>query len=175
MLLVGPSRTFLRYIDQVLPSLGETGVVATTVAELVPGVQVTGTDSPRAAQVKGRASMAEVLARAVRARQRVPEAAVSFTLDGQALTIRPQDVAAAIARARRQHRPHNQARVGFVRDMLGRLAEQYLVQLGMDAHDEDRADVLEELRTHRDVRVALNLAWLPLTPQGLLADLYAKP
>lgn len=175
VLLVGPSRTFLRYIDQVLPSLGETGVVATTIAELVPGVVVTGTDSPLAATVKGRTAMAEVLARAVHARERVPAHPVHLTLDGHRLVIRPQDVAAAIARARRQHRPHNQARVGFVRDMLNRLAEQYLAQLGPEAQDEDRADVLEDLRTHRDVRVALNLAWMPLTPRGLLADLYAKP
>lgn len=175
VLLVGPSRTFLRYIDQVLPSLGETGVVTTTIAELVPGLTATGQDSPAAARIKGRRQMADVMARAVRARQRVPAAPVRITVDRVVVWIRPDDVASAIARTRRLHRPHNLARVAFVRDMLGRLAEQYVRQLDGTVDAEDRAQVVEDLRSDRDVRVALNLAWMPLTPQGLLADLYAKP
>jgi DNA helicase IV len=175
VLLIGPSRTFLRYIDQVLPSLGETGVVATTLAELVPGVRAIGVDTPAAARLKGRTEMAAVLARAVRARERVPAEPVEIRLDGRTVTIRPADVATSIGRARRLHRPHNLARVAFVRDMLGRLTDQYLGQLGGPVDAADRAEVLEDLRADRDVRVALNLAWMPLTPQGLLTDLYAKP
>ncbi|MBU4215782.1 MAG: AAA family ATPase [Actinobacteria bacterium] len=175
VLLVGPSRTFLRYIDQVLPSLGETGVVTTTIAELVPGLQATGQENPDTARVKGRRQMAEVMARAVRARQRVPAAPVRITVDRIVVWIRPDDVAAAIARTRRQHRPHNLARISFVRDMLGRLADQYVRQLAGTVDSEDRAQVIEDLRSERDVRVALNLAWMPLTPEGVLGDLYAKP
>ena len=62
VLLVGPSRTFLRYVEQVLPSLGETGVVSTTIADLVPGVRARGVEDPRAHEIKGRALWAEVLA-----------------------------------------------------------------------------------------------------------------
>ncbi|MFC8192258.1 HelD family protein [Cellulomonas sp. NPDC057328] len=175
VLLVGPSRTFLRYIDQVLPSLGETGVVTATVAELVPGVEARGTEDDAVATVKGRAVMARVVARAVRQRQRVPAEPVRVRVDGRTVVVRPDDVAAAIARARRQHKPHNQARVTFVRDMLSRLAEQYVQQLAWDVPPEDRAEIVEDLRTTREIRVALNLAWMPLTPQGLVRDLYAKP
>ncbi|MDM7832042.1 AAA family ATPase [Cellulomonas sp. MW9] len=175
VLLVGPSRTFLRYIDQVLPSLGETGVVTTTIAEIVPGVLATGDEPEHVAEIKGRASMAAVIARAVRDRQRVPAQAATARIDGIAVEIRPGDVASAINRARRQHRPHNQARVTFVRDMLGRLADQYAAQLGWEVQPDERAEIIGELRADRDVRVALNLAWMPLTPQKLLADLYAKP
>lgn len=175
VLLIGPSRTFLRYIDQVLPSLGETGVVTMTVAELVPGVQAPGTEPPASARIKGDLAMADVLARAVRARQRVPAAPASVVLDGRTVQVMPDDVRAVIGRTRRLHRPHNLARVSFVREMLGRLADQYLAQLGSRVDATDRAEVVEDLRTHRDVRVALNLAWMPLTPQGLLGDLYAKP
>ena len=64
VLLVGPSRTFLRYVEQVLPSLGETGVVSTTIADLVPGVRARGVEDPRAHEIKGRALWAEVLRRA---------------------------------------------------------------------------------------------------------------
>ncbi|WP_051681688.1 AAA family ATPase [Cellulomonas sp. HZM] len=175
VLLVGPSRTFLRYIDQVLPSLGETGVVTTTVAELVPGVRATGTEDDAVAELKGRAVMARVIAKAVRDRERVPAEAVTVRIDGRTVVIRPDDVAGAIARARRNHRPHNQARVAFVRDMLSRLADQYVAQLAFDVPPDERGEILEDLRSHRDVRVALNLAWMPLTPQKLLEDLWAKP
>ena len=175
VLLVGPSRTFLHYIDQVLPSLGENGVVTTTVAELYPGVTAHGTEPDEIAEIKGRALWAQVLVRAVRARQRVPAQAVEARVDGRTIVVRPGDVAAAIARARRQHRPHNLARATFVRDMLGRLADQYIEQLVFGVSSEDRGEVIEELRTTRAIRVALNLAWLPLTPEGLVGDLFAKP
>jgi hypothetical protein len=72
VLVVGPSATFLRYIDQVLPSLGEAEVVLSTVEELLPGVVVTGAESPDASRIKGRLQMADVIARAVRAVRRNP-------------------------------------------------------------------------------------------------------
>ncbi len=175
VLLVGPSRTFLRYIDQVLPSLGETGVVTTTIADLVPGVVASGDEPEHVAQIKGRAVMARVIARAVSDRQRVPAEPTTVRIDGRAVVVRPQDVAQAIARARRLHRPHNLARVAFVRDMLSRLAAQYVDQLAFDVPPDERAEILEDLRSTREIRIALNLAWMPLTPQKLLADLYAKP
>src|SRR5690606_41863909 len=79
---------FLRYIDQVVPSLGGTGVVSATIADLLPAVVADGEEDPRAAQVKGRAVMARVVRRAVRARERVPPADVPGRLDGDALLIR---------------------------------------------------------------------------------------
>ena len=175
VLLVGPSRTFLRYIDQVLPALGETGVVTTTLSELYPGVLGVAEEAAEVAELKGRAVMARIIARAVRARQRVPAAPVSVRIDGRVVEVRPSDVASAIARAQRQHRPHNQARVSFVRDMLSRLAEQYATQLGFPVPADERAELVEELRTTREIRVALNLAWMPLTAEKLVSDLYAKP
>lgn len=175
VLLVGPSHTFLRYIDQVLPSLGETGVVATTVAELFPGVVANGVEADAVAEVKGRAVWKQIVRRAVRQRERVPERPVEVRIDGKVVRVLPADVRAAIAHARRGHRPHNLARVAFVREMLGRLADQYVAQLGMAVAPEDRAEVLEDLRTTREVKIALNLAWMPLTPQGLIGSLFTRP
>lgn len=175
VLLLGPSRTFLRYIDQVLPSLGETGVVTATVADLFPGLTAEAAEPDDVAEVKGRPVMAQVIARAVRQRQRTPQQPVDVTLDGRTVTVHPRDVSEAIARARRAGRPHNLARVSFVRDMLGRLASQYVETLGQDIPAEDRAEIVEELRTTREVRIALNLAWMPLTPERLVSDLLTKP
>ncbi len=172
VLLLGPSRVFLRYIEQVLPSLGETGVVSTTLGELIPGISATAQDSPRVARIKGRRAWAGIISRAVKAKQRVlPEQ--ELHVGGVVLTLRPQEVREAQARARRTGHPHNRARVTFVRAMLASLAQQYLEQIG--GAGEDPAQVVDDIRSARDVRVALNLCWMPLTATGLIEELFAKP
>lgn len=171
VLLIGPSRVFLRYIEQVLPALGETGVVASTMADLVPGISATGTEDPALVELKGRPVWAGIIERAVKARQRVlPER--QMDVGGVKLVLLPAQVRDAQARARRSGQPHNRARVTFVRAMLTALASQYLEQIGGDG--EDPATVVEEIRSARDVRIALNLCWMPLTATGLISDLYAK-
>ncbi|MFJ8168699.1 HelD family protein [Streptomyces sp. NPDC094473] len=66
-LVVGPNRSFLHYIEQVLPALGELEVQQATVEDLVAArVEVRGTDDAAAAVIKGDARMAEVLRRAIR-------------------------------------------------------------------------------------------------------------
>ena len=132
VLLVGPSRTFLRYIDQVLPSLGETGVVTTTVAELYPGIAATATEDEAVAELKGRALWARRhRPRRARPRARSRRSRCTCASTGTTWSSGPNDIASAIARARRNHQPHNQARVTFVRDMLGRLADQYVDAAGL--------------------------------------------
>jgi DNA helicase IV len=175
VLVVGPSSAFLRYIDQVLPSLGETGVVSTTVGDLIPGIRATAVDEGQVARLKGLLLWRKIVRRAVRARERVPERETEVRVEGHDFVIRPKDVSDAIARARRTHKPHNLARAAFVRDMLDRLTDQYRDFTGAPLSGEDRASVFEDLRSDRDVRVALNIAWLPITPEKLVRDLYAKP
>ncbi|MFC8174822.1 MULTISPECIES: HelD family protein [unclassified Streptomyces] len=71
-LVIGPNRSFLQYIEQVLPALGELEVRQATVDDLVAHVEVRGTDAAATAVVKGDARMAEVLRRAVRSHVRLP-------------------------------------------------------------------------------------------------------
>ncbi|MGI5470325.1 HelD family protein [Streptomyces sp. CA-132043] len=71
-LVIGPNKSFLHYIEQVLPALGELEVKQATVDDLVAHVEVRGTDDAAAAMVKGDARMAEVLRRAVRAHVTMP-------------------------------------------------------------------------------------------------------
>ncbi|MGK5532808.1 HelD family protein [Streptomyces sp. URMC 129] len=71
-LVIGPNRSFLRYIEQVLPALGELEVKQCTVDDLVAHVPVRGRDSAAAARIKGDARMARVLRRAVRSGVRMP-------------------------------------------------------------------------------------------------------
>jgi DNA helicase IV len=70
VLVVGPSGVFMRYIERVLPSLGETAVALRSLGDVVDGVHATRRDDPQVAEVKGAAAMAEVLRRT--ARQFVP-------------------------------------------------------------------------------------------------------
>ncbi|GAB2632615.1 AAA family ATPase [Nocardioides ginkgobilobae] len=78
VLVVGPSGVFMRYIERVLPSLGETAVALRSLGEVVDGVRATRQDEPAVADVKGSARMAEVLRRA--ARQQAPGSPTSFRL-----------------------------------------------------------------------------------------------
>ncbi len=78
VLVVGPSGVFMRYIERVLPSLGETAVALRSLGEVVDGVRATRRDEPAVAAVKGSARMAELLRRA--ARQQVPGSPREFRI-----------------------------------------------------------------------------------------------
>ncbi|WP_322783103.1 HelD family protein [Actinomyces bowdenii] len=176
VLLVGPSRTFLRYVEQVLPSLGETGVVSTTIADLVPGVRARGVEPAAVAEIKGDAIWAQILSRAVRDLQRVPDQPRTIEVQGTRLRLEPRDVREAIARARRSGKPHNLAREPFVLWLLERLTDQFAAATRQDASDADtRAWIREDIRTSRDARREINLCWMPMTPAGLLERLWARP
>ncbi|WP_314148863.1 UvrD-helicase domain-containing protein [uncultured Leifsonia sp.] len=178
VLVVGPSNAFLRYIEAVLPSLGETGVVMQSLGELFPGVEATAVDGAEAARLKGDVSMARLLSRAVKSRQKAPEEPQAIVVDNERLVVQPELVQRAIAKAQRSGKPHNVARVTFVKHALAELTDQLAAQLragGSTIDDADLKVLREDLRTSYDVRVLLNTAWLPLTPQKLLQDLYARP
>ncbi|WP_078874954.1 HelD family protein [Streptomyces sp. NRRL F-5053] len=72
LLVVGPNRAFLRYISEVLPSLGEVGVRQCRVADLLPAHEVRAEDPPRTTALKHSARMATVLHRALHSRVRPP-------------------------------------------------------------------------------------------------------
>ncbi|MEV4305419.1 ATP-binding domain-containing protein [Nonomuraea sp. NPDC049624] len=176
VLILGPNLTFLRYIEQVLPSLGETDVLLSTVGELYPGVTATRRDRPEVAAVKGDARMAQVIERAVRERQKVPRKPVELTVGRLTLTVDRAMLDAAKNKAVRSRRPHNQARAVFVRSLLNALARQQARKIGKGLIDDDElADLREELRTEPVVKAALNRLWPYLTPQRLLLGLYGSP
>ena len=178
VLVVGPTRAFLTYIEEVLPSLGETGVVMQSLGELYPGVSADTDDPPATAQLKGSKQMTTLLRTAVESRQKVPAGASTVEVTGERLVVQPALIADALHRAQRTGKPHNLARVAFVKQALSALTAQLADQLrarGGTLDDEDLVVLREDVRTSYDVRVLLNTAWLPLTPQKLLADLYARP
>jgi DNA helicase IV len=178
VLVVGPSRAFLQYINAVLPSLGETGVVLSSLGQLYPGVEATEEDAPAVAALKGSAEMAALVRRAVRSRQRVPAEPITLEINGEKLVLEPSVIAEAMTKARESGKPYNEGRVQFVKNVLAQLTRQLADQLrrrGSTVDDSDLAYLREDIRTAYDVRVALNTAWLPLTPEKLVEDLYARP
>jgi len=121
VLVVGPSPTFLGYVADVLPGLGETGAVLSTVAELVPGVRADRDETPQVAQLKGRPEMAAVVAAAIQARQGA-DRAVSVEIDGDRLTLSASFLRSAVGQARATRLPHNRARARFAQRVLPELA-----------------------------------------------------
>jgi DNA helicase IV len=174
ILVIGPNATFLRYISQVLPSLGETDVVLSSVAELYPGVKAAADDNPEAAVVKGDLKMVQVLRRAVRNRQQVPPGDLDITADGIRLTVPGEACLRARDRARALHKPHNVARKLFVTELLGALAAAEAAALGRPVEPEDIPYARARLWDEPPVRAALDDLWPFLTPQRLVAGLLAE-
>src|SRR3984957_20556809 len=174
VLVIGPNATFLRYISQVLPSLGETDVVLSSMAELFPGVAAAPDDDPAAAQIKGDPKMVNVLRRAVRDRQQVPRGDLEVTADGVPMTVPREVVLRARDRARGQRRPHNVARKLFVTDLLGALAQAEARALGRPLDPDDLPYTRARLWDEAPVRAAGDGLWPFLTPQRLVAGILAS-
>lgn len=175
VLVIGPSSTFLHYIDQVLPSLGETGVVSRTIADLIPGVIATGHDDPRAAKLKGERRMAKAIANAVAARERIPSELPTIRINGFTCPMLRVDLEQAITDAKRTRQPHNKARESFVHSMLIAMRNRYVEQLDYTPEQAELNDVMQQLRMNDALRKTLNLAWLPMTGTWLVDQLFAKP
>ncbi|MEU6386282.1 ATP-dependent DNA helicase [Streptomyces bauhiniae] len=182
VLIVGPNPAFLGYIGEVLPSLGETGVLLATVGELFPGVKATATDTPEAAVVKGRAAMADVLAAVVAERQALPDPVIAVEHDREVLMLDEGLVATARERTRAAKLPHNAAREHFEGHILNTLTDLYAERVGTDPYDGssllDPADITQirdELAENPEVWAAIDQLWPRITPRRLVADFLAEP
>ncbi|MET9152007.1 ATP-dependent DNA helicase [Streptomyces griseoflavus] len=182
VLIVGPNPAFLGYIGEVLPSLGETGVLLATVGELYPGVRTTRTDTPEAAAVKGRAEMADVLADVVRDRQTLPDPVIAIEHDREVLMLDDGLVNVARERTRATGLPHNVAREHFEGHVLNALTDMVAERIGTDPYDgsnlldpSDITQIRDELAENPEVRSAVDRLWPLLTPERLVADFLAAP
>ncbi|WP_086010346.1 3'-5' exonuclease [Tsukamurella sp. 1534] len=180
VLIVGPNETFLTYISQVLPSLGETGVLLSTVGDLFPGVIATLPDSAAAARLKGSTDMVEVMKQAVRGWQTVPDEPIELRFDGYPLVLDKKIATRARGRARSSRRPHNTARAIFRQSALDALAAQHAATIGSSVVDNtmllsrtDISDIRDELAQDREVLGALDALWPALTPQRVLTELWS--
>ena len=167
VLVVGPNRLFLGYIEQVLPSLGEAGVELAVLADLIDGVVVQGRDTGLTARVKGDLRMVTALRRAVRDRERPlrQDLVVGYGLTSLRMTT--EESARIVNEARRRYRKHNAGR---------RFVEQELFEaLALSGREElSPTAVRDRVRSTPEVREALERMWPVLTPAQLLHDLFGS-
>jgi DNA helicase IV len=175
VLIVGPSNVFLRYIDQVLPSLGETDVVLLTPAQFYPNVQARRQDAAHVARIKGDVRMARVVEAAIAARVRLPETELRLTTTtGTRVRLSPSDIQSAARGISRSHHFHA-GREPFLKRLLQAAARNIARDRGHDPDDQDYCqDIVLSLVEDSNVRREFNLMWLPTTPErvitGLLSD-----
>lgn len=108
VLFIGPNDTFLRYVGDVVPSLGEDQVVMATAADIGPDVPITHRDGNDVARIKGDARMAQVLARAVLGFEQPIKARAEIGCGRYILRLEPEAVRKVVARVRRQRGTHNE-------------------------------------------------------------------
>jgi DNA helicase IV len=196
VLVVGPNPLFLRYIEQVLPSLGETGVTLSTIAGLVPEIRVRGNEPTAVALLKGEARMASVMKRAVRTRQRPLAADIAIPYGALLLRLTVADTKDIVNMARRRPGTHNARRrlvSQAVVQVLADRARQTQQTLGSGTSAaitafpgyEDPSELSEEefdledfsRKVHRvpEFAAALDRIWPRLSPNELLHDLFGAP
>jgi len=168
VLVVGPNRLFLAYIEQVLPSLGEAGVALATLGDVVGGIRIDDRrEVAEMGRLKGDLRMVGLIARAVRTRQRAIRTDLRLGYGLQWLTLSVEESHRIVVEARRRFRTHNAAR-RFVE------AEFYQALVASGRVDLDPEAVRERVRGEAVVREALEWMWPVLTPAQLLNDLFGS-
>ena len=167
VLVVGPNRLFLGYIEHVLPSLGEVGVELAVTADLVAGVPTAGREAPEVARVKGDARMGTVLSRAIDDRERPLRWDLVVPYGRSRLRLTREQSRSIVGNARRRFRGHNAGRRYVEQQVFAALAASTSREL-------EPAEVRSALRWTREVREALEWMWPRLTPEHLLHDLFGS-
>jgi DNA helicase IV len=165
VLVVGPSGVFMRYIERVLPSLGETAVALRSLGEVVDGVRATRHDEPAVADVKGSERMAELMRRT--ARQQAPGSPEEFRVFWRDDTIVLDR--AILGRLRRQlmsqgHRNRQLPRVATT--LLDAMWRQVRGERGRDRGREAFNEEMLGLRSFVDFAIAW---WPPLDAPEVLS------
>ena len=173
VLVIGPNRVFLRYIERVLPSLGEAGIEQVVLQDLVPDVlwvtAKAGTpDSPLAARVKGDERMAEVIDKAVRDRERPLRDDVEVPFRHGYVRITAVETERIIKAARRRFRRHNAGRRWVEGEVYDAMARSWR------GESVSGRDVRDAVRTLDEVRILFERMWPVLTPAQFLHDLFGS-
>jgi DNA helicase IV len=171
VLLIGPNPIFLRYIEDVLPSLGEHFAVLATPATLLAGITATGSDLPEVARSKGEEKMSETIAEAVGNLGQAIDEPVSVIYENVSFSLEPDASRRIVSRVRRMKGTHNSRRRVLqslvVRDLYEcfRRAEREEVKRGWRGPDliglppKPPREFASEMRRNPGVRTALARMW----------------
>src|SRR5712671_5441443 len=125
VLLVGPSPVFIRYIEHVLPSLGEQDVQLSTIGGLRPSLRVHATEPHAPAALKGDARMVKVVERAVKDRERPLRTEFTLVLDGLQLRVRRRETVRLVESVQRRRGLHNDLRPHLTQRFIDLLVARY--------------------------------------------------
>ncbi|MBB4156803.1 HelD family protein [Streptomyces cinereoruber] len=165
-LVVGPNRSFLQYIEQVLPALGELEVKQATVDDLVAHVEVRGTDAAATAVVKGDARMAEVLRRAVRSHVRLPEESLMVVRGSRRWRVPAYEIEEMV-----RELLDRDIRYGAAREALPqRIAHAVLVRMEQAGEAPDDR-VQNAVARNAAVKAVVKECWPPVDPAKLVLRL----
>ncbi|WP_434481963.1 HelD family protein [Streptomyces sp. NBC_01340] len=165
-LVIGPNKSFLHYIEQVLPALGELEVKQATVDDLVAHVEVRGTDDATAAVVKGDARMAEVLRRAVRSHVTLPTEGVVVVRGSRRWRVPTYELETIV-----QELLDRDIRYGAAHEALPqRIAHAVLVQMERSGEAPDDR-VQDAVARNTAVKAAVKAIWPPVDPAKLVLRL----
>ncbi|MFF8032593.1 HelD family protein [Streptomyces sp. NPDC016626] len=169
-LVVGPNRSFLHYIEQVLPALGELTVAQATVDDLVAHVEVRGTDDAPAAVVKGDARMAQVLRRALYAHVTMPTEPVVVVRGSRRWRVPAYELEEIVRQLLERD-----IRYGAARDALPqRVAHAVLVQMERAGEAPDDR-VQDAVARNGAVKAAVKAIWPAVDPARLVLRLLGEP
>jgi DNA helicase IV len=168
VLVLGPSRAFLRYIAQVLPSLGEEAVVQSTVADLAPRLKVRAVDSLEVRRLKGDPRLAVLLAAALRLRRQPLEHDVSVRARFVRCTLPAQAVNDLCATIAERPAPYKAGRAALRSRLIG-LARSTLRAAGRVEADAAWFDT--ELPKSEEFAALLEQLWPAVSPTALVSEL----
>jgi DNA helicase IV len=168
VLVVGPNRVFLRYIERVLPSLGEAGVEQVVLADLVRGHNFGAKDSEAVARIKGDLRMSQIIATAIKDRQRPLRKDVEIAFGAGYLRLTANQSKVLVSEGRRRFRRHNAANHWVETEIV---ATMIASSRNPDADIETMRSALRDLP---EFRAVINYIWPVLTPAELLHDLYSS-
>lgn len=168
VLIVGPTNDFLAWISQVLPSLGESGVVLATPTDLYPRVRMRHDEDDTVAALKGTAPMADLLAHAVALRQREPQRDLTVTFGTDRVRIRRAGLVELFTAARRQ-KTHNAGAAALRMAIIDQLARQV-----WDPSFISFEEAQQSFAESATVRHFMLGHWPTLTPEQALNDLFGS-
>ncbi|CCH90801.1 DNA/RNA helicase, superfamily I [Modestobacter italicus] len=169
VLFVGPHQPYLAYVSDVLPSLGEEGVLTCTLRDLVPeGATAAVETDPAVARLKSSARLVQAVEAGVRFYEEPPRLGTTIETDGAELRVTAEDWAEAFGAAD-PGTPHNEAR-----DQV----EDALVAVLVDrlADDDVPPDRLRaSLARSGELVAAVDRTWPLLEATDLVGDLWSVP
>ncbi|SHI16104.1 RNA polymerase recycling motor ATPase HelR [Streptomyces sp. 3214.6] len=173
VLFVGPSRPYLGYVADVLPSLGEEGVQTCTLRDLVAeGATAAVEADPEVARLKSSAQLVKAIEKAVRFYEEPPAEGMTVTTHWSDVQLTAGDWAVAFEAAE-PGTPHNEAREQVREELLTILMDKH--ETGHDGEDVPPALLRKSLLQNRELLTAFNRAWPLLEAADLVSDLWTVP